>query len=48
MLNKSIVTIETNNHIRTLIMKQIIPFVVVKTHVVVMPSNESNVLCMHL
>jgi hypothetical protein len=42
------VIVETNSHIITLIVKQIIVFVVVKTHVVVMPLNESNVLCMHL
>lgn len=36
-------TIETNSHIRALIVKEIIVFVVVKTHVVVMPLNESNV-----
>jgi hypothetical protein len=40
--------VETNNHIRALIVKQIITFVVVNTHVVIMPLNESNVLCMHL
>jgi len=42
------VTIETNSHIRTLIDKQILTFVVIKTHVVVLPFNESNVMCMHL
>jgi len=48
MLNKSIVTIETNNYIRALIDKQILTFVAFKTHVVVLPFNESNVLCVHL
>jgi hypothetical protein len=48
MLNKSIVTIETNNKIRALIEKKILTFVAIKTHVVVLPFNESNVLCVHL
>jgi hypothetical protein len=39
---------ETNSHIRTLIDKQIFAFVAIKTHAVVFPFNESNVLCMHL
>ncbi len=47
-LNKSIVTIETKNHIRALIGKQIFTFVAIKTHAVVLPFNESNVLCMDL
>jgi hypothetical protein len=47
-LNKSIVIIETNSHIRTLIDKQILAFVAINTHAVVLPFNESNVLCMHL
>jgi len=48
MSNKSIVIVETNNHIRALIVKQIFAFVVIKTHTIVLPLNESNVLCMHL
>jgi len=48
MLNKSIVTIEINNHIKALIDKKILTFVASKTHAVVFPFNESNVLCMHL
>jgi hypothetical protein len=48
MLNKSIVAFEINNHIRTLIVKQILVFVAIKTRVIIMSLNESNVLCMHL
>jgi hypothetical protein len=48
MLNKPILIVETNNHIKTLIMYQIFAFVAVKTQIVVMPLNESNVLCMLL
>jgi hypothetical protein len=48
LLDKSIVTIETKNHIITLIVKQILTFAVIKTHVVVIPLKESNVLRMHL
>jgi hypothetical protein len=48
MLNKPIVTFETNSHIRALIVKQIFAFVVVKTQTIVMPLNESNVMCMLL
>jgi len=48
MLNKSIMTVETNSRIRALIDKQILTFGVIKTHVVFLPFNESNVVCMHL
>jgi len=33
---------ETNNHIRTLIDKQIFAFVAIKTHAIVFPFNESE------
>ncbi len=36
-LNKSIVTVEINHHISTLINKQILAFVVVKTHAILLP-----------
>jgi hypothetical protein len=47
-LNKPIVTVETNIHIKTLIMKQIFAFMVVRTQTIVLPLNESNGLCMLL
>jgi hypothetical protein len=33
-------TVETNSHIKTSINKQILAFVAVKTHVIVLPFNE--------
>ncbi len=47
MLNKSIVNVEIKSHIKTLIVKSILAFVAVETHVF-LPLNESNVMRMHL